>query len=50
MPMRPAIWLKYAPVALRPLLAAYAINSGRTIRNLEARAVTARLNLQLPTS
>jgi hypothetical protein len=48
--MRPGAWPKYAPVALLPLLAAYAVNSGPTIRHLEARAVTARLNLQLPTS
>jgi hypothetical protein len=41
MPMRPVTWLKYAPVALLPLLAAYAINSGRTIRDLEARAAAA---------
>jgi hypothetical protein len=50
MPMRPGTWLKYAPVELLPLLAAYALNSGRTIRDIEARTVTVRLNLQLPTS
>ena len=38
MPMRPLRWLKFAPVALLPLLAAYAINSGNVLRDLESRA------------
>ena len=38
MPMRPLTWLKFAPVALLPLLAAYAINSGKLLRDLEGRA------------
>jgi osmotically-inducible protein OsmY len=41
MPMRPLTWLKLAPVALLPLLAAYAISSGEMRRDLEQRATAA---------
>jgi osmotically-inducible protein OsmY len=41
MPMRPLTWLKLAPVALLPLLAAYAISSGEMRRDLERRATAA---------
>lgn len=38
MPMRPLTWLKFAPVALLPLLAAYVISSGKVLNDLEQRA------------